>query len=332
MNLSPPASLNLFKLSCFGAGLRLTQIQGALRAGSLHSPAPHCEGSLDLLVRSAALAYSRFLKFLRYILATALLLSGCSGIERSETEKIRRRNCQGESIYRKQGEKLYAIASPAATPRLPYPWEGNLLRITKEFFRCKGSPANPPLIDKINPVPRTDCEGSARHGLPIIRGQEGVYPILIDLLNHVQKCTGKRVIITSGHRCPAHNTYVDPSKENQTSKHQIGAEVDFYVQEMEGKPMDVIRLLMDYYKESPATKGQKEYEEFARYEKPDTGVTTKPWFNKEIFIKYHSAAEGRNADNRHSYPYITIQVRYDRTAQDRVVYDWKRASQGYPHG
>lgn len=270
-----------------------------------------------------------------HILAMALILFGCSGIERSEEDKIRRRNCKGEYIHRKQNENYYSITPPIYTPRSAYPWEGQLPRITKDFFCCKGSSANPPILDRSdpsNPAPRTDCEGSARHGLPILRSQQGVYPILIDLLNHIQTSTGKRVIITSGHRCPIHNTYVDPSKENSFSKHQLGAEVDFYVQDMETRPMEVIQFIMDYYKTNAATKGQKEFEEFQRYDKSDVRLTTKPWFNKEIFIKYQSPFEGRNGDNRHPYPYITLQVRYDRNTKERVVYDWKRANLGYPHG
>jgi len=269
-----------------------------------------------------------------YILAMALILFGCSGIERSEEDKVRRRNCKGEYIHRKHDESFCQIAFPASAPRSAYPWEGHLPGISKEFFRCKGSSANPPIVDRSdpsNPAPRTDCEGSSRHGLPILRAQQGVYPILLDLLNHVQQLTGKRVIITSGHRCPAHNTYVDPSKGNGFSKHQIGAEVDFYVQDMEKRPMEVIQIVMDYYKTHPQYKGQKEFEEFLRYDKPDVKLTTKPWLNKEIFIKYHSPSEGRNGDNRHSYPYISLQVRYDRDAKERVVYDWKRANLGYPH-
>jgi hypothetical protein len=270
-----------------------------------------------------------------HILAMALILFGCSGIEQSENQEIRRRNCKGEYIYRNHDENLCTIAAPLLQPRTAYPWEGDVPRITKEFFRCKGSTANPPIVDAsdpMKPVPCTDCEGSNRHGLPIVRGQQGVYPILLDLLNYVQKCTGKRVIITSGHRCPAHNTYVDPSKENKFSKHQMGAEVDFYVQEMEKSPLEIVHLIMDYYQKTPPYKGQKEFEEFQRYEKPDARVTTKPWFNKEIFIKVQGAYEGRNADNRHPYPYITLQVRYDRTAQEKVVYDWKKANLGYPRG
>lgn len=268
------------------------------------------------------------------IILAITVLFGCSGIEQSENEQVRRRNCKGEYIYRNHNENFCTIAPPAHQVRPLYPWEGNLPRITKDFFRCKGSSANPPVMDHsdpVSPTPCTDCEGSARHGLPIIHGQQGVYPVLIDLMNYIQKTTGKRVIITSGHRCPVHNTYVDPSKENKFSKHQIGAEVDFYVQDMEKRPMEVIQLLMNFYKETAPYKGQKEYEEFQRYEKDDAHVTTKPWFNKEIFIKYQSAAEGRNADNRHPYPYISVQVRLDRSSKERVVYDWKRANLGYPH-
>lgn len=247
-----------------------------------------------------------------------LLFCSCSGIERSENEKIRRRNCKGEYIYRKHNEFTHAISSPKHTPRSTYPWEGTLPRITKEFFRCKGSPANPACLDATdptNPIFQNDCDAS-RHGLPVLGGQEGVYPILIDLLNEVQKKTGKRVIITSGHRCPTHNSYVDPSKENRTSKHQIGAEVDFYVQGLEGSPLEVVQVLIDYYK------GQGELESFQRVDKI--------WANKEVCIKFNSSAEGRNGDNQHPYPYLTLQVRWDRHSQERVSYAWKRAHLDYP--
>jgi hypothetical protein len=142
----------------------------------------------------------------------------------------------------------------------------------------------------------------------------------LDLLNYVQEQTGKRVIVTSGHRCPAHNTYADLSKDNRTSKHQIGAEVDFYVQGMEDTPLAVVELLMGFYQ-------GKEFGAFQRYEKSD--VSTKPWMNQEIFIKLQLSHEGRDIDNRHPHPYITLQVRYDREAKERVSYDWKKANLGY---
>ena len=269
------------------------------------------------------------------ILAILWTLSGCSGLENSEKEKVRRRNCKGEYIYRSHNEYYYPISVPAHTPRAPYPWESesNLPRITKEFFRCKGNPLNSPIVDATDPehpTPYTDCDGCSRHGLPVIHGKEGIYPILLDLLNYLQKKTGKRVVVTCGHRCPAHNAYSDTAKENKTSKHQIGAEVDFYVQGMEDRPLEIIGLLMQYYQETQFYKGQKEFINFQRYEKDDTRVSTQPWMNKEIFIKLHQKTEGRDADNRHPYPYISIQVRYDRDRRERVLYDWQKANLGYP--
>ena len=259
---------------------------------------------------------------MRPIYFSLLFLLSCSnGIERAENEKLRRKNCKGEYIYRNHNEYFSAISPPAHTPRAAYPWEGNLPKITKEFFRCKGSSASlPNLLDPQHPL--NDCE--SRHGLPVLSGHEAVYPILIDLLNHVQKVTGRRAIITCGHRCPIHNTWVDPSKENAASKHQIGAEVDFYVQGMEQQPLEIVQILMSYYQ------GQKEYESFQRYESQDSKVATPPWLNKEIFIKVNLANEGRDADNRHPYPYITLQVRFDRHRKEKVVYEWKQANLGYP--
>jgi len=253
-------------------------------------------------------------------------------MEQSERERIRRLNCKGEPIYRNRNEYFYPIATPIHTPRSPYPWEseGNLPRITREFFRCKGSSVNTPLFDPSDSNPLHDCEGSSRHGLPIIHGQEGVYPILIDLLNYIQKKTGRRAIVTCGHRCPAHNIYADPSKENRTSKHQIGAEVDFYVQGMEDRPLEIVGLAMQYFREAPSYANDRESLEFKRYDKPDANIAVQPWFNKEIFIKVYQKDEGRDADNRHPHAYLSFQVRFDRESKERVLYDWAKANKGYP--
>lgn len=262
-----------------------------------------------------------------------LLLVGCSGMEQAEREKIRRLNCKGEPVYRSHNEVFYSIEPPQHIPRSPYPWESenNLPRITKEFFRCKGSSTNPPIVDATDPAsptPLTDCPGCTRHGLPIIRGKETVYPILVELLNFVQKKTGKRVIITCGHRCPLHNTYSDPSKENRVSKHQIGAEVDFYVQGMEERPQEVIGILMQYFQENPAYRKDKEAQEFRRLSSNHLAIH--PWYNKDILIKLFQKEEGRDGDNRHPHPYISVQVRYDREGKEQVNYSWSKAHQGYP--
>lgn len=267
-----------------------------------------------------------------YLGIICLFLGGCSRLEESEKEKIKKRNCTTEWIYRAPNDSFYGIAAPLHTPRSSYPWEaeGNLPKITKEFFRCRGNPLNPPLPLSEGADPLLDCEGGSRHGLPIIHGKESVFPVLTDLLNYVQKKTGKRVIITCGHRCPIHNSYSDPSKENLVSKHQIGAEVDFYVQGMEDRPQEVVGLLMQYYQELSVFKNDKEHREFVRYDKPDARVRTQPWMNKEIYIKLYAQDEGRDRDNRHPYPYISIQVRYDRMKKERVLYEWAKAHKGYP--
>jgi hypothetical protein len=178
--------------------------------------------------------------------------------------------------------------------------------------------------------PIADCEGGSRHGLPIFGAKEGVYPILLDLLNYLQKKTGRRAIITCGHRCPFHNMYAEPGKESIASKHQIGAEVDFYIQGMEDQPLEVIQLLMHYYQEDPSLQKLKEWAEFQRYTKPDSQTLTAPWFNKEIFIKLYQKNEGRDRDNRHPYPYLSLQVRYDRREQKSVLFSWDKAHNGYP--
>jgi hypothetical protein len=255
-------------------------------------------------------------------------------MEQAEREKLRRFNCKAEPIYRSQKDQFYSIKPPVHTPRAPYPWESetNLPKITKDFFRCRGNPLNPPVVDLTDPTspkPLSDCEGCSRHGLPIIRGKETVYPILVELLNYIQKKTGKRVVITCGHRCPIHNAYADPSKENLVSKHQIGAEVDFYVQGMEERPQEIVGLIMQYFQEAPAYKANKEAQEFKRFEK--TELTVHPWMNKEVFIKLFQKHEGRDGDNRHPHPYLSIQVRFDRDSKERVVYTWAKANQGYPH-
>lgn len=239
-----------------------------------------------------------------------------------------------EPIYRSQSEICYPMSPIQHNPRSLYPWESetNLPKITKEFFRCKGSPLNPEITDSTepgNPMTFADCAGCSRHGLPIIRGKEGVYPILVELLNFVQKKTGKRVIITCGHRCPAHNTYADFSKENRVSKHQIGAEVDFYLQGMEERPQEVVGVLMQYFQESPDYKKDKEYQEFRRLQ--NTNLVVEPWYNKEILIKLFQKTEGRDGDNRHPHPYLSIQVKYDRQGKEAVHYSWAKAHQGYPH-
>jgi len=270
------------------------------------------------------------------ILSCFVVLVACSGLEEMEYRKNREHNETGEFVYRYHDEYHFAIPSPVLKKRIPYAWEENLIgehpRITKEFFRCNGSTSNPAHVEYNNAgeeVRYFDCEGPLKHSLPIRDDKEFIFPILIDILNYIQEKTEKRVVITCGHRCPQHNIYVDSSRYNRTSKHMIGAEVDLYVQGMWKNPMDVVNLIFEFYKENPKYKEQKQYEEFFRYEKDDTNVSTPPWYNKEIFVKLFKKEEGRDIDNRHSYPYVSIQVRYDRDTDKRVSYTWEQAFYNY---
>lgn len=232
----------------------------------------------------------------------------------------------GEYIIRSKQEFRFIPPSQNYQAPVPHPWHiPSATRINQYHFRCKGSVGNSAItIEKEEgKICQFDCEGSLRHSLPIREDKEFIYPILVDLLNYLQDTTGHSVVITSGHRCPDHNTYVDSSPSNQFSKHQIGAEVDFYVEGMETAPLKVIDCIQKYYSK------KNEAEVFKRYEKEDVLIRTKPWYNKEIFIKLYQSDEGRNFDNRHAFPYISIQVRWDRDKQEKVNYSWQKAFYGF---
>lgn len=260
---------------------------------------------------------------IRKSLPLLLLVLNCFGSIKANSE-----TAQTEQLNRQSTDYMYLLPPPHYSVRELYPWEkkfaGKYAPITKEYFRCKGCSTNPIKLVEKNGTSEaiTDCSSNG-HSLPVRDGKEEIYPILIDLLNFIQARTNRRVVITCGHRCPAHNTYADPSTFNANSKHMIGAEVDFYVEGLENQPLEIISYIQDYYR------GQKEFETFQRYEGPDTNVSTPPWFNKEVFVKLYKPDEGRDLDNQHPYSYLSIQVRYDRARGKRVTYTWEEAFRGY---
>jgi hypothetical protein len=270
-------------------------------------------------------------KLLITALFLAMLFSGCSSSKPGSSSQPK-----GEFIYRHHEDKLIQVEPLSYVERQPYPWEdreeGAYPKITKEFFRCKGSSLNPVnLVQKEKELIRYyDCGGAQKHSLPLREDKEFIYPVLIDLLNYIQRKTNKRVVITCGHCCPDHNTYLDITSANQSSKHTIGAEVDFYVQGLEQQPDLILNLIFGYYGETAKYKGLKDFEEFKRYEKKEgIPISTLPWYNKEIFVKLYKKTEGRDFDNRHPYPYLSIQVRYDWDLEKRVSYTWDQAFRNY---
>lgn len=207
-----------------------------------------------------------------------------------------------------------------------YPWEKP--HLTKEFFRCKGNSLSPVITDKKaekEPEHYHDCQGGEKHSLPLRNGQEFIYPCLIDILNYIQEKSQKKVVITCGHRCPQHNSYSDPTPANWGSKHMIGAEVDFYVESKEEKPEEIIALIQQFYRETEPYKNETDYQKFSRYHRENLNISTPPWYNKEIFIKLYLKGEGRDRDNQHPFPYICLQVRYDRDKDAPVLFDKKQA-------
>lgn len=243
-------------------------------------------------------------------------------------------NASGQIIYRNHEETYFTIEEPIHRVRENYNWEdtyvGDHVRITKEFFRCKGNPQHPAITKSLSGenTYTLDCGGMQQHSLPLKAGKEYIYPALIDLLNYIQEKTKKKVVITCGHRCPTHNTYSDSSKYNQISKHMVGAEVDFYVKGLEWSPEKVIDILRTYYMEHPKFKDKADFTAFSRFE-GETNVSTLPWYNKEIFIKLFKKDEGRDLDNTHRFPYLSIQLKWDREENDRVNYSWSKAFNGY---
>ena len=261
-----------------------------------------------------------------------LILTFCTACENEQHEKTLT-DTSSEYIWRKSDDIKLCYTTPEAKKVIEYPWkdyEGKSLRpISKEYFRCKGMSLNPPRVMQENGKETArylDCGGAEKHSLPIRNNKEYIYPILIELLNHIQTITKKQVIITSGHRCPTHNTYVDPSPQNLASKHMLGAEVNFYVQGLENQPEAIVKILMDYYKTHTRYLLLKDYQEFKRFEK-NTTTSILPWYNKEIFIKLFQASEGRNIDNRHAHPYVSIQVRFDRERNVGLNFSWEQAQQ-----
>lgn len=208
----------------------------------------------------------------------------------------------------------------------------NYERITPEFFRCRGS-----LLHSSIPVLRDgkvvenifDCGGTSAHSLYVRDGKEYVFPVLLEVLNEIQQKTKKQVVITSGHRCPQHHRYVTARGVHSTAKHMIGAAVTFYVVGLERSQEQVLKVIMDFYKKYPVPEKERiKYTEFVRSDKSED-VTTPPWYNKELFIKFYKEHEGRDADNTHPFPYFALQVRFDRENNKEISFKQSEAENIY---
>lgn len=266
----------------------------------------------------------------RIFIIFIIFLSSCTTNDHLNFNK---KNIQVDVIQRSSEDIYFADTEKKNKILLSSLEEENLgiFKITKDFFRCKGNPLNPVRKDEKNPSGIkifTDCEGPTKHSLSLINSQEGVYPVLIEILNYIQKKTNKKVVITCGYRCPKHNVYADILNNAKESKHMLGAEVDFYVQGFEQSPDKVVDIILQFYNENAKYKGRQEFEIFKRFEEP-TDISTQPWFNKEILIKLYQSNEGRDFDNRHPYPYVSIEVLWDKNSKQMINFSLDKANKGY---
>jgi len=108
----------------------------------------------------------------------------------------------------------------------------------------------------------------------------------------------------------------------------MGAEVDFYVKGLEWSPEAVVNIIQNYYQKHSSFKTNTQFTDFERYEQ-ETNVSTLPWYNKEVFIKLFKRDEGRDLDNNHRFPYISIQIIWDREMDEPIQYSWSKAFNNY---
>jgi hypothetical protein len=262
--------------------------------------------------------------FQRPAYLTLLLLSlfGCSGLEKSEQDKIKKMHALSEPILRFSQEKLHTLKFPEQKVRERYSWENTTAhhfpKITKEAFRCKGAGHPKPKISREN-VALFDCQGPDRHSLPIVDDKEAVYPALLEILNSLQDHLKRKVVVTAGHRCHMHQTYLLGTTSGAITKYLIGAQVDFLVEGMSLLNQSVIDCLQDYYHKIYGS--NKEYV----LEKLASGV----WQNKEIALRYVAKHEGRNEDNSHDYPYFSLELKYDRNLDKKIQLNPQQAMSCY---
>jgi hypothetical protein len=247
------------------------------------------------------------------------LLSSCSTADERVELRRMNNNKSSEKIYRLSSERVYKETDMELASRELYPWENEteFSKITMNTLRCRGNISHKKRVKDKKEY--EDCGGMHHHGLPYIDGEEFVYPVLISLLNKVQNSLNKKVVVTSGHRCPKHNSYLTLGT-SRISKYMIGAKVDFYVEGLEDNYEDVIERIMYLYE------GEKE--EYSLFKKIAAKGSSPSWRNKEVIIT--TAHDGEHTVLlKKNHPVISIEVRYDRERDARVILDWKKAYQGF---
>ncbi|MGC9366642.1 MAG: D-Ala-D-Ala carboxypeptidase family metallohydrolase [bacterium] len=199
--------------------------------------------------------------------------------------------------------------------------------LTPDDFRCKGDSAVHPVC-RWNNHEYCDCRGG---GLP----QAGIDPQLLNLLNELQRRFNKPVIVNSGYRCPQHNSYIaaelynwtddcgnpgNPYEVSTQSRHMMGAAADFYVQDYELNPVEVIDTILSIQGLNQQSPEVRIY--WVNQKKRDGSYSTdyyhyRAYSTPQWWIHPYAPQEGRDLDNRHYsgvYIHIHHRVNFDESS------------------
>ena len=109
----------------------------------------------------------------------------------------------------------------------------------------------------------------------------------------------------------------------------VGAAVSFYIVGLEKAQEEIMKIILNYYRKSSLPEKERgKYLEFKQMEKGE-GCSMPSWYNKEICVKFYKENEGRDVDNSHPFPYVSIQVRFDRATQKEVSFKQSEADSIY---
>jgi hypothetical protein len=248
------------------------------------------------------------------LLLNLLLLISCSTADERSQKQRMKNNLSCEKIYRLSSEKNYHIDSLELATRQLYPWENETKypKITINTLRCRGSKDATPIKsgDKIF----EDCGGLHDHGLPYQDGEEFIYPALITLLNRVQNSFDKKVVVTSGHRCPKHHNYLVKG-QSKISRYMMGCKADFTVEGLENRPEEIIVKIMDLYPN----------EKFQKINQAD-GSTL--YTSKQFHLMINKEGEHSILGEKH-HPVVSVDVRYDQDKQEAIILDWDKSFHGF---
>ncbi len=247
------------------------------------------------------------------IIVLLFFISCSTADERSQKQRMKN-NLSDEKIYRLSSEKVYQIDPLELAARELYPWENESRypKITMNTLRCRGS-KDAKVIQSGDKV-FEDCGGLHDHGLPYQDGEEFIYPALITLLNKVQNSFDKKVIVTSGHRCPKHHNYL-MKEQSKISRYMMGCKVDFTVEGFENQPEEIIQKIIDLY---PG-------EEFQKVKQADGLIV---YTSKEFHLMIAKEGEHSITGGMH-HPVVSVDVRYDRDKEEAIILDWDKSFHGF---